>query len=351
MVFSVPSAKFVKHFFDLCQKSRSIVITSHHHPDDDSISSVLSVYQILKSKYPQKKIKIIYSGSPVETYIYFNNFQKINFVADIATKVRQNDLLILLDGNNFTRFSKDPEYLKTIKNTICIDHHPPFTPDNFSLSLIAPVYLSTAEIIYHLFKSNTKIDRHLAETLMLGILGDTGNFSYLAKSSSKTLLVAKKLIEVGDINIQLFQSKYRPYPKNIFSLISLYIQNTRFITVPNWPPFIYTTLDRSHLDNNTYTLEEIHQASDIYLGAYARSVKGYGWGFVLHPEFMGNYYISLRSLPGSANVKDIVERQKIGGGHACAAGGIFKSAGKPVSPKAALAKILKWLRQNRPQPI
>lgn len=46
--------EFYSKFDDLIREATEIVITAHESPDEDSIGSVLSTYEILVTRYPKK---------------------------------------------------------------------------------------------------------------------------------------------------------------------------------------------------------------------------------------------------------------------------------------------------------
>ena len=167
---------FVQDFEKLVSDSKSIVITSHTSPDDDSVGSTLSVFSYISNKFSNKKIRMIYTGERVSRYNYFKNYDKVEFFLDMADNLADCDLLIGLDGSQFERFSRKPELLKQFSGkTICIDHHG--SPiDKFDLELVLPQTSSTSEIIYTKFYRDSEMPHEVAETLLLGILGDTGNF-------------------------------------------------------------------------------------------------------------------------------------------------------------------------------
>jgi nanoRNase/pAp phosphatase (c-di-AMP/oligoRNAs hydrolase) len=130
--------EFRAQFFAVVEKAEHIVVTAHMSPDDDSIASVMSVFEILSEKYPAKKIQILYSGLPIERWHTFAYFKHIQFVDDIANHIEGVDTLIALDGSSsLGRFSKFPQQLESIPNRITIDHHAselgPFT-----LALVVP---------------------------------------------------------------------------------------------------------------------------------------------------------------------------------------------------------------------
>lgn len=347
MNYSQLSSEFTSTFFDLVNKANKTVITAHESPDDDSIGSVLSVCEILTTKYPSKSIRIIYSGEPEGKYRIFKNYDKIEFVPDLAEEISEIDLLIVLDGSQFSRFSKQPEKLRAIPNIICIDHHS--SPiDGFALSLVSPAYPSCSEIIYLALCTDFEVSRELAEIFMLGILGDTGNFTYLKPHQTETLTTAKRLLEISKIEIQEFQSRYRTISKQVFDVIQELIKNTSYSSASGWPNFQYAFVEEVSRIKGECTDSEVSEASHIYMSHYLRTIKDHPWGFVITPKLNGDCGISSRSLPKSVSVRDMMERMKLGGGHDRAAGGTFKKVGGDVSAKDCVEKVLSWINNNKP---
>lgn len=334
---------FNEGFFELVENSENIVITSHFSPDGDSISSVLSVYSIISAKFPNKNIKIIYSGKTDTKFSYFKNFEKIIWAEDVSDELKETDLVVLLDAGLYSRSTQYPEKLQGIKNQICIDHHASGS-EIFSLSIILPEIPSCSELIFRLFENDIKLDKDLAEIFLLGILTDTGSFSFLNSSQSETFVVAKKLLEVSDTSIDFLKSKYNTMSKREFNLIQEFIKNTSFTEIENWPPAQHSYVSRECIEKDNYSDNEISAASSMYIGMYVRSIKDYTWGFVIKPKD-ANCTVSMRALPGSVNVRDMLERMSLGGGHDRAGGGILKNED---DPKECISKIIKWMKNNKP---
>src|SRR3972149_3444810 len=142
------TSKFTHDFLEIIKNSKNICITAHLSPDEDSIASVLAMYSFLKSEFKNKNIRILYTGKRVENYDWLLNYKRIEFVKDIDEFIPKFDVLIMLDGSQYHRFTHFPESLDLFKGKkICIDHHS--SPiDSFDLSLVVPSLPSCSEIIY-----------------------------------------------------------------------------------------------------------------------------------------------------------------------------------------------------------
>ena len=340
--------QFRKGFFDILDTTQNIVITAHYSPDDDSIGSVLSLYTILVAKYENKNIRIVYTGTPVDRYKIFKNFDKIEFVPDVADFLQDTETLICCDASQYQRFTMYPEKLKEIKNTLTFDHHAS-VPDEFTHALVVPEYSSNSELIYKALDGYYTLDKDLAELFLLGILGDTGNLAYIDPKQSQVFDVVKHLIEVGEIKIDAFRARYGGIPKNIISLLQEYAKNTTFVDIPEWPSVQYSFVSREFFEKNFFSDEDVSAASHIYLGQYLPRVQGQSWGFVFSPRTDGGVRMSLRSLPGSVNVRLLSEALGLGSGHNRASGANFKSIdGTPIQVEDCIEKVLDYMKNNKP---
>ena len=340
-------SKFSKQFTALAKKSESIAITSHLSPDEDAIASVLSLYHYLKDKFPQKNITPFLVSTSLNQYQSFSGFSDIKFVSDIKDHLSDKDLLIMLDGSQYSRFTNNPKAIKEFPGkTICIDHHRN-QPDDFDLSLVKDDATSATELIYNHFYKDQDISPKIAQILLMGILGDTGNFAYLPPSQSHVFSIAQRLLTLADTDIQSLQSRYRSIDPQIFKLIKQLINNTDHHQIENWPPAQTSFLTRQ--DTQDSLPAQISEASHIYMSHYLRHLTGYPWGAVFTPKPDNSVKISLRSLPDVVNVRHIVERIGIGGGHDLAAGGTYQSESDQAQKvKEAKQNFLDWLQNNRP---
>ncbi len=337
--------EFITSFEKRVKAAKLIGITSHFSPDDDSIASVLSVYHYLTGylKIAKNKIKILYTGDLNNKWKYFENFNKINFVKDIADHVKNVDLMILLDGSFWNRFSRDEKVGNYKGVTFCIDHHPVLEAE-FDFHLNVKEATSTAELVYKLFYDGKNLDKKRSEILLLGILGDTGNFEFIDSSKADILGIAEILIKSGNINVQTFISLYNKISEKEYFCLSCLISNSKIMEIPRWPKFMISFLETSFIKKNKLTDNETSYGAHTFM-RYLRAINGVDWGIVITPRLHDQTHsISLRSQPGSINVREMMEKMKIGGGHDRAGGGKIKT----FNTKKATDTILNWMRENKP---
>ncbi len=336
-------------FWSYVEHAQHIVITAHYSPDDDSIGSVLSTYLTLSARFPDKKIRVVYTGEPVVRYQTFKTFAVIEWVDDIAEHLEEVDLLLVLDVNRYTRISKHETITTVAQNipvTIAIDHHGS-TPDTFTLGLIDTSMSSNAELLYRVY-DHTTLTKELAELFLLGIVGDTGNFSYVKPTQADVFLVAKKLLEIVDTSIDAFRARYSGIPKEIIPLLQELVAHMSYVTIAGWLPLQYSYLSRTTVVAGEYSDEDISAASHIFMGQYLNRIEGYSWGIVATPRSDGSARISGRSLPGSVNVRKLFEGMSIGGGHDRASGGYLAVTDKPIDGTDAIAHVTDWMKHNEP---
>ncbi len=336
-------SSFQKDFFAHIDRGQSIVITSHFSPDDDSIGSVLFVYTFLKERFPEKNIRIIYTGAVPDRYRVFPRFEQIEWVSDVGEHLQGVDVLVTVDASSFKRFSHLPEMLASVPVRIGFDHHAS-EADEYTLLLHRKEYSSNTELLVRALCGDEILSRDLAEYALLGILGDTGNFAHISPAHSDVLILAKKLIETVGMSIDQFRSRYGGIPLRIIPLIQALVANTRYVTVSGWPPMQYSFIDRKTKEEGSYTDEDMSAASHIYMGQYLTRVEGYGWGIVVTPRDGDGCRQSGRSLPGSVNVRDFHEKLGIGSGHDRASGGYVKEP----EPSVWLGQMLLWMENNKP---
>lgn len=314
--------EFKKKFDNLVEEADSICITGHLGMDEDALASVLAIHSYL-TKYPDKSIRMISSGDLDDRFSFLDNFEKIEIREDIANHLKGFDLLIMLDGAEYDRFTRVEGAIEESGcKTVVIDHHGS-EPDDFDLRLVDSEASSCVEIIYQLFFRGERFKSNLSETLMLGILEDTGNFSYLDNNQLEALLFAKEIMEEVEMaRIQNLQNKYKYYSKEELQIMARLLQNVEFHHVEGWPKFQTSFLSIEYVEKNNR--DEIKSAYHAFMGNYLLKIPNYSWGFVLIPDLENDQIgVSFRSLDGSVSVKDLAVKLG-GGGHTRAAGAGFE---------------------------
>src|SRR5665213_617581 len=185
------------------QDATSILITAHIGPDADSLCSSLLLKEILKINFPDKKVTICMEEE-YETLDFLDNYETIEF-APLATALANHrpELLVILDGNNVARCSRNPEPAQKfiVDNkitTVIIDHHEPIgiEPGAVYINRKSP---AVTQDIYEIFFIELGLHRpaNYAQTAMIGLYSDTGGFTYDNPRNKDTFRMASELIEDG----------------------------------------------------------------------------------------------------------------------------------------------------------
>lgn len=340
---------FREKLFGSLKDKKNILITSHMDPDDDSISSVMSLYHILSKRFPKKRIDIYYSGPIGNRWKNFKLYKKINSVKDIYHIINRYDALFCMDCNYFQRISSSPYLIeRSDVFKICIDHHTS-APDAFDLPLIRPEASSTAQLIYeHLADADKAAGSGLAESLLLGILGDTGKLKYVNAGNSQVFEIVSSLVRSCKIDMDAFISSYSSYSKRSFQVVQELVANTEFKKIGSWPEFNYSYISPEFIKNRRITILKIMEGTHIFIEYFTTSLRDASWGLVAYPQLQNKIRVSLRSRPEGPNVRQIVERMNIGSGHDRSSGGTIKLENNHESAQDALKILFKWMRSNKP---
>ena len=201
---------------ELLQGRKNIVLLSHTNPDGDAIGSSLAwrdvmvqmghtVTCIVPNKYPY-----FLDWMPgIEHLTVFKTDTD-----NVAVKaVEQADIIFCLDFNSLGRLEALSEAIadNTTAKRVLIDHH--LSPaERFDIVFSYPHLSSTSILVYALIESMWGADavtRSMAEVLYVGMMTDTGNFSYstLDPELYRTLAVlAGKGIDIPQIHNMVYNS-------------------------------------------------------------------------------------------------------------------------------------------------
>ncbi len=180
---------------------KNIVLTSHRNPDGDAIGSTLgmkhfldqfghTVHCIFPSEYPDN---VAWMPDANDIIIFDIDPERSEEVLKTA------DLIFCLDYNSLSRVDKLGDLINKMNKAelVLIDHH--LDPDiraNFIMSVSTAS--STCELVYEfilLMEKQLSISIDVAESLLTGILTDTGSFKY--STSPRLFVIVSKLVERG----------------------------------------------------------------------------------------------------------------------------------------------------------
>lgn len=288
-----------KKIVEQIERFDSIVLFGHSHPDGDCYGSQIALRELIKSRYPNKRVYAVGSGMPE----FFSSMAKMDIVSDDIIK---ESLAIILDANDLSRIEDKRVY--DAKAYAKIDHHVDVHSFTEGPEVIVEDANSTCELIVDLaFRENFEINKIAAKGLFLGILTDTARFQYCV-DFAKVFEICKYLINKGADPYSMYQilnARDESYLQLVGYVYSHY-QKTKAGT-------LYMIFDREDIEK-LGGKDSIEIANQVRL---LGNVKGYGvWVFFversdgrLSAEFRSNKY----------NVQSVASRHG-GGGHTHAAG-------------------------------
>jgi len=303
---------------DRILQSASIVIVTHTNPDGDAIGSSLGLYHFLRSFHPNVNVCVIVPNEFPSFLKWMPGVEDVRVFQSSegdSLKVLANaDLCFCLDFNSLKRTDKLSTHLETSDVfKILIDHHP--QPENtFDLMISCTQSSSTSELIYdliHAMSRNEALNKDVASCLYVGIMTDTGSFSYSCRRPDTYLAVAE-LIRQG-IDSELIHHKvYDTYSENRMRLLG-YCLSERLTVLKNFrTAYIYLTADDlTHFDHQNGDTEGVVN--------YALSIEGIVLA-VLFTQKEDRIRLSMRSK-GEFSVNDLARKHFNGGGHKNASGG------------------------------
>ena len=297
--------------------SRLIVVTSHYNPDGDAIGSALATAGLLR-KAGKEAIVIVPNDYPSflkwipgndDVIIYKQNEKSAD---DIISRA---DLIFCLDYNALHRTAGMEDTLRKANGKkILIDHHlePELADFDFHLSVIQTS--STSELVYQFIEGCSwldLIDQQIATGLFVGIMTDTGSFSF-ACNYPGTFQTAASLIQSGIDPEQIHRLVYDTYSENRLRLLG-YCLSDKLTVLPEFST-AYIALSKAELDRFH------HQVGDTEgIVNFALSMENIKLA-VLLTERKDRIRLSFRSK-GDLSVNKFAHDFFNGGGHRNAAGG------------------------------
>jgi bifunctional oligoribonuclease and PAP phosphatase NrnA len=295
--------------------AQSILITSHFNPDGDAIGSCLGLYNYLAAI--GKKSKVIIPNAFPEFLGWMKGADRIIIYEDSPGKankiIESADLIFSLDYNSFSRTKHFEQQLRdSSAYKVLIDHH--LQPDNGFDQVISRIEVSsTAELVYETIISmgdEKNISKEVADCLYVGIMTDTGSFSFSCNYQS-TFRITASLIEKGIDAELIHQLVYDTFSEQRMRLLG-YCLSEKLVVLKDYAT-AYIALARHELEHYQF------QPGDTEgIVNYALSIKDISFA-VLFTEREDVVRASFRSK-GDFSVNDFARTHFKGGGHKNAAG-------------------------------
>ena len=302
---------------DLLSSRKKIVATSHHNPDGDAIGSVLAMYHFLDLMGHQVRAMVpnafpdFLSWMPgaSDILLYDKNREQCEAL------IMDAEIIFCLDYNAFHRASLLEGALIRAKGVkVMIDHHPEPKKEDFDFLFSRVETSSTGELIYDFIMAMdgaSFLNLDVATGIYVGIMTDTGSFSYSCNHASTYRIVAD-LLQYGLDAGSIHRLVYDTFSESRLRLLG-YCLSEKLVVLPEYAT-AYIALSQEELLNFNYKVGDTEGVVN-----YALSIKG-----IVLAAFMtereDKIRLSFRSK-GDFSVNDLARKHFAGGGHKNAAGG------------------------------
>ena len=288
--------------------ANSIIIIGHVSPDGDCLGCQFGLKEIIKDSFNKKDVYVV--GETSESLKFMGDLDNID------DSVFSKSLIVLVDVANEERIG-DKRY-KLAPDIVKIDHHP--YSDNTGSSIYVDTNVSSAsEIIARIaIDNNLKINEYAANSLLTGIITDSGGFRF-SGVSDKTFMIASKLLTCGADPIRL-NKEISMVTFNELKIKGYVIDNMKKTS----EGFVYCYISKATRDIYNVSYEEASNAISTLANIYGCPV----WALFL--EIDDELRIRLRS---NGPVINLLAKEYGGGGHALASGCHLKNMGEEENLK------------------
>jgi phosphoesterase RecJ-like protein len=297
---------------------KEVLVVSHYNPDGDALGSSVAWAEMLEG-LGHRTMCVVPNGFP-HFLDWIPGIERIRVYARHAAEVNEMaaraDVVCCLDFNNPSRLEglaaaidANPRAQKVL-----IDHHLAPPEEYFDLSFSYTDASSTSYIVYKLisrFAGAHTIDRDMGTALYVGMMTDTGNFSFSFLTPDLFRVVAaltEKGIDIPYINYKVYNS----YTEERLRLLS-------YAVGPKMDVFEDGRAACISLTEKELRRFNFHQGDSEGFVNYPMSIETVKMSALLleNHKFIR---ISLRSR-GDVDVNAFARRYFDGGGHKNAAGG------------------------------
>ena len=303
---------------ELLAKPQSIVILAHTNPDGDAIGSSLAWAEILR-KEGHNVTCIVPNRYPYYLEFMPNISDIVIFKSDgegrAKEALKRADIIFCLDFHLLSRLDQLGDIIDENQHAkrVLIDHH--LDPaEDFDIMFSHSEASSTCYLVARLIEEMYGVEhitRSMAENLFVGMMTDTGNFSFSSVTPDVfrvVSLLAETGISIPDIHIHVYNSftegRARLFGYVINRKMKIFHNGTvahMSITEEEMRRFWFQQGDSEGFVNYPLTIKKM-KISAIFT------------------EHTDNIRVSLRSR-GDIDVNIFAQRYFNGGGHKNAAGG------------------------------
>jgi len=298
----------------IIKQYQSFIVSTHHNPDADAVSSAMAMALYLKGL---GKKAVVLNEDACPDWLKFLPGTAF-FKKASGVKKFDYDVAIVLDCGDFSRIGGVKDFIIKGKPLVNIDHH--ITNDHFgSVNVIIPKASSTCEMLFDYLKAvKFSLNKNLAILLYAGIMTDTGSFRY-ENTSAHCHEVAQELMTFKFSAAHMYDRLYVGIPVVDMKLFTDVIHKAQLLD-NNRVFCVALTKKKAEQFSKSFDLKE-------KLFNFLRSIEGIEVVVILTEINAKEVRVNLRSQNNFDVAK--LAQDFNGGGHKKAAGcKVYDSLGK-----------------------
>ena len=305
----------------LLRSGETVTVTAHTHPDGDALGSVSACVSYLRERRGKDAVAVL-PDSPAATVrpIVPAGVPLLCFDTQpeaCLARIAASDLVILLDGNGFSRTEGlQAAFDASTAPKVLVDHHVGPETDRFQVVFSTPDVSSASELLYYVLLElpdiggdPSRLPADAARALLTGMTTDTNNFANSVYPG--TFRMAADLIAAGVDRDAVLADLYNRYRENRVRVMG-YLQYEAMRITPEGLAYIIATreiMDRFGVDEG-----ETEGLVNIPLSIDRVKMS------ILLKENGGHFRVSIRSKKGWS-ARACATSHFHGGGHENASGG------------------------------
>lgn len=306
--------------FEAIQGAKKILLVTHNSPDGDALSSMSILIELMTIF--QKDFFAYCFDEPPFQFNFLPHVEKIKHSRKDFS-FPEYDLIISVDCGslNRTKLQAEINHKKPNQINLEFDHHPKI--DDFAeIEIRNTKASSTSEVLYDFIRANKiKINKNLANSILTGIMTDTGNFLF-PNTTDKSIKIASKMLLYGARFPAILENTWRNKSLSAMKIWGKAINNLRINTKYN---IAYSVLTFEDVTTGGATEEELEGLPGFL--ANLHNVHALLW---LREQESGIIKGSLRTSHPDIDISKLAQSLG-GGGHPKASG--FRFNGKLVPTK------------------
>ncbi|MDR0417832.1 MAG: bifunctional oligoribonuclease/PAP phosphatase NrnA [Puniceicoccales bacterium] len=288
-------------FFSICEQlhGKRVGIWGHLHPDGDCIGVQIAMCDILTRCGAIPLMGLVENKVAANLKWIVRNYEFVRPEEMVVDEYIFVDCGVILRAGDFAK--------KLPKPLMSIDHHvsgEKFAQHNF----FYPESAATCEIIADFIEQKQwKVKEAIATALYVGIVTDTGKFSY-SSTTARTLALASKLALQGADPHRIFVEIYQNEPREKFALLQRFLASLKFYV--DGTICVGRVTEQDFIETGTMTDDTEGLVN------FPRTIKGVRVAAIAYDR-EGKTRISLRSDDPTLRL-DLFAAKFLGGGHFCA---------------------------------